>query len=445
MRKTLTAKVIASLAPDRNGKRYDVMDATVPNLGVRVLPTGTKTYIFVARFPGSRNPTRRMIGDADEMSLASAREIARSWLETLADNRDPQDLGRRALASSGKGIASEPTVVSTPSRSDGDDVADEPTFKEVAELFMKRHVRKQGLKKKQVPLRSADEVQRILDRYVLADFDGAPRWRDRLIAKISRSDVTALLDIVEDEHGSRQADGVLALLSKLFNWHATRTDDFSSPIIRGMKRVSPTANARKRILNDAEIRALWHCTGAVGTFGSFARVLLLTAQRRTKIQDMKWDEISPTGDWTIATEAREKGNPLVLKLPALATDTINQIPRRPENPFVFAGRRRGKPINGLSNAKKELDEAMAIHMGTKPTHWVLHDLRRTAKTLMRRAGVSREISERVLGHAIPGAEGVYDQYSYYDEKAAALRKLGLLVGKILAGKGGSKRIWVEGD
>jgi hypothetical protein len=44
--------------------------------------------------------------------------------------------------------------------------------------------------------------------------------------------------------------------------------------------------------------------------------------------------------------------------------------------------------------------------------WVLHDLRRTARSLMSRAGVQRDISERVMGHAIVGVEGVYDQYPY---------------------------------
>jgi len=38
------------------------------------MPTGTKTFVFVSRFPGSRNTTRRMIGDTAEMSLAVARE-----------------------------------------------------------------------------------------------------------------------------------------------------------------------------------------------------------------------------------------------------------------------------------------------------------------------------------------------------------------------------------
>ena len=44
--------------------------------------------------------------------------------------------------------------------------------------------------------------------------------------------------------------------------------------------------------------------------------------------------------------------------------------------------------------------------------WRLHDLRRTARSLMSRAGVRPDIAERVLGHAIVGVEGVYDRHSY---------------------------------
>ena len=48
-------------------------------------------------------------------------------------------------------------------------------------------------------------------------------------------------------------------------------------------------------------------------------------------------------------------------------------------------------------------------------NWTFHDLRRTAKTLMARAGVRPDISERVLGHVIAGVEGIYDRHSYADE------------------------------
>jgi integrase len=68
------------------------------------------------------------------------------------------------------------------------------------------------------------------------------------------------------------------------------------------------------------------------------------------------------------------------------------------------------------------------------SHWVFHDLRRTARTIMSRAGVAGEIGERVLGHAIPGVRGVYDRYEYLDEKRDALERLASLVSEIIAGK-----------
>lgn len=63
--------------------------------------------------------------------------------------------------------------------------------------------------------------------------------------------------------------------------------------------------------------------------------------------------------------------------------------------------------------------------------WVLHDLRRTAKSLMARAGVRPDISERVLGHVIGGVEGVYDRHTYRDEKADALKRLAALIDSIV--------------
>jgi integrase len=64
-------------------------------------------------------------------------------------------------------------------------------------------------------------------------------------------------------------------------------------------------------------------------------------------------------------------------------------------------------------------------------NWTLHDLRRTAKTLMVRAGVRPDISERVLGHVITGVEGTYDRHSYADEKRDALEKLAAMIERIL--------------
>lgn len=50
---------------------------------------------------------------------------------------------------------------------------------------------------------------------------------------------------------------------------------------------------------------------------------------------------------------------------------------------------------------------------------------------MAKCKVPRDISERVLGHAIPGVEGVYDQYDYFDEKADALDRLNQMIADII--------------
>ena len=63
--------------------------------------------------------------------------------------------------------------------------------------------------------------------------------------------------------------------------------------------------------------------------------------------------------------------------------------------------------------------------------WVLHDLRRTARSLMSRAGVPADTGERVLGHAIPGVRGVYDRHTYFEEKKCALKQLADLVEDVL--------------
>src|SRR5678815_4170639 len=83
-----------------------------------------------------------------------------------------------------------------------------------------------------------------------------PTLGKRPISEVRRKDIVQLLDKLEDT-GPVQADRVLATLRKLFNWHASRDDTFNSPIVRGMARTTNKERARKRTLNDDELRAVW--------------------------------------------------------------------------------------------------------------------------------------------------------------------------------------------
>jgi integrase len=283
------------------------------------------------------------------------------------------------------------------------------TFGDVAETFMRRHVEANKL-------RSKAEIDRCLRVYIY------PRWRDRPFLDIRRADVAALLDVVEDKHGPRQADVILAIISKMTRWYQARSDDYISPVVPGMRRTKPSERKRKRILNDDELRRVWEA--GEGAFGAFVKVALLTGQREGKVKTMRWDDIVD-GEWCIPAAQREKAHAGTLRLSQMALDIIAEQPRIADNPFVFPGRGKGH-FNSFSQRKAELDAKLG---DMEP--WTIHDLRRTARSLMARAGVRPDIAERVLGHAIPGVEGVYDRHSYADEKADAVTKLAALMGTII--------------
>ena len=87
------------------------------------------------------------------------------------------------------------------------------------------------------------------------------------------------------------ADQVLAQISKLFNWHATRAK-FTSPLVKGMRRApKPKERARRRVLTDQELRLMWPILGEMGTHGAAVKCMLLTAQRARKVEQMRRSDI----------------------------------------------------------------------------------------------------------------------------------------------------------
>jgi integrase len=241
--------------------------------------------------------------------------------------------------------------------------------------------------------------------------------------------VAVLLDEIEDTRGPVQADRVLATVRGIMRWQAARDDDYACGIAGELRRADPKERQRKRVLDDNEIRLVWGA--ATGTYGGMVRLALLTSQRRAKVAAMRWDDVTVDGHWKIATEAREKGNGETLPLPDMALDVIRAQPRIDGSPFVFAGRGEGH-FKGFGRAKANLDRAVAeANDGEALPTWEFHDLRRSARTLLARAGVSTEIAKRVLGHADDAIQATYNQHSYIAERGDALAKLAGLLALII--------------
>jgi integrase len=376
----MTDKGVAALKP--RAQRYAVPDVELRGHWIRVQPSGTKSYVTVARDPDSRQ-IWTTIASTDVMPIEEARERAREMIKRVR-------AGLPATTPRGE------------------------TFGQVADSWLKRHVEANGL-------RTRREIVRLLDRHML------PPWRDREFVSIRRSDVTALLDQVEDGHGTRTADYVFTIARSLMNWFARRRDDYVPPLVRGMRRES--AKARARVLDDDELRAVWTAADGSGTFGAIIKLCLLSAQRSRKVSTMQWADVSVDGEWTIPQEPREKDSAGSLVLPKIGLEIIRAQPELSSNPYVFAGRGAG-PYRGFAVAKAVLDAKLPPDM----PGWVIHDLRRTARSLMSRAGVRPDIAERVLGHVRPGVEATYDRHSYRSEKANALELLAALIDAIVHGR-----------
>jgi integrase len=377
-RKALTDASVALLKP--KAKRYSEPDPQLPGFYVRVTTTGHKSFVAVTTDP-RRKLIWTTIGTPALYTVDEARAKAREIIKAVR---------------AGEGTGPE-------------------TFLSVAGVWIKRHVEKNGI-------RTRAEIERMLAKYIF------PAWAGRDFASIRRSDVATLLDHIEDKHGPRQADCCLTVISNIANWYATRHDTYSSPLVRGMKRATGEERKRTRILSDDEIRAVW--ASADGTFGDLVKLLLLTGQRREKVAGMKWSEVSVDGVWRIPSARREKGTGGELVLPDVAIEIIRRRPRFASSPYIFAPAKGKGHFTNYPRSKEALDKRIAAGGHDLP-HWTLHDLRRTARSLMSRAGVQSEHAERVLGHAIGGVEGIYDQHDYRKEKADALKKLAGLIERIL--------------
>jgi integrase len=386
MRKTLTDKGVAALKP--RASRYAFPDPELRGHYVRVQPSGRKSFVTVARDPIRGKQVWTVIGAADVVSIEDARDKAREAIKRVR-------AGKAALQAPPKAPDS---------------------FGRVAEQWLKRHVEKKGL-------RSQYEIERMLNKYIL------PQWGKLALTDIRRSDVVALLDGIEDDHGARLADHALGLVRAIMNWHAARTDTYVPPIVRGMKRQSTAEQARRRILSDDEIRLVWKQAEANGMFGAFVRLALLTGQRREKIASMKLSDIVD-GTWRIAVEPREKSNAGDLVLPPVALAIINAQPRIGDNPYVFAAARGNGHFRSFSRLKLAFDSAL-VRNGKAVEPWTVHDLRRSFRSLLSRAGVRPDIAERCMGHAITGIEGTYDRHQYADEKRDALKRLANLIDGIV--------------
>jgi integrase len=413
MPKTLTDIRIRNLKPGPTPREVAVGGAR--GLYLWIGASGARS--FVVRYRINGRPQKLTLGRwvppedrreaktdpqlGDPLSLAAARKLAADTLLQLGRGRDPAAVKRDDRQAR--------------------EQAQADTFEAITDEYFRRVAGMRGDAESfdRSKLRSAAHRYAALRKHVFPVIGNKP------VSEIRRGDINRLLDRVEDEAGIVMADRVLSFIRIVFNWHAIRDEKFNSPIVKGMARTKPNERARQRILNDDELRAIWKVAGEdKGPFGPLLRFLLLTGARRNEAAAMTWAEVQ-NGNWTLPAVRNKTKVDFVRPLSKKAQAILDDRPRVEGNPFVFSLGRAS--FSGFSKAKKDFDKACGV------TDWTLHDLRRTARSLLsrRECNVTSDLAEIALGHKLPGVRGVYDRHQYQEEKQQAFEALAALIDRII--------------
>ena len=162
-------------------------------------------------------------------------------------------------------------------------------------------------------------------------------------------------------------------------------------------------------------------------FARMTQFILLTAARRNEAAEMVRSELD--GDvWTIPGSRYKTKTAHSIPLSRSTRVVLAACPIIGTAGYLFTLGGR-QPIS-CNTTKRRLDALMRAELA-ELERWTIHDLRRTSRTLMSRAGVSADIAERCLGHAIPGVRGIYDRHRFEDEKRAAFEALAAQIERIV--------------
>jgi integrase len=394
----LTDKRLQSLKP--KAKEYIIADAH--GLGVRVWPSGAKTFQYRYRVNGKLE--RLTIGNYPEITLKEARErhaAARKQAEQGVSPAYTKQLIKGAAASAGI-----------------------ETVKELAAEFTDRFLEKQR--------KRPGHAKQMLDADVLPAL-GKIRVKD-----ITRRHVVKMLDDIVDRGSPVQANRTASLTKQMFQYAVERGIIDANPCsdIR-RQTIGGTEKSRDRNLDETEIKAFWKKIGEATSGAQAAeketpsiglpmaaalKLLLVTAQRRGELVKAKWSDISfSERTWTIPAENSKNGKPHQVPLTPLAVKLFKELKGYSgESDFVLPTthiRLKGDTPIAERSLTKAADRAQDIVGIAK---WVPHDLRRTAASQLAELGVPPHVVEKIQNHTMQGVMAVYNRYDYAKECRAAL-------------------------
>jgi integrase len=258
-------------------------------------------------------------------------------------------------------------------------------------------------------------------RVVIRSFRHLQHLKTQPIAELSARQIHAIMDSLKATPS--EANHLFAALKTFLNWCKVREYIATNPIAGTSKPYKETP--RTRILTLAELAAVWKaCRG--DTFGRLIKSLILTAARRGELCNLKWVNYSPRSALLVDTK-----NGLDHTLPV--TPRIRAIieTQARSGQYVFPCKLKDEPFNDFKRPKDALDKRAGV------TDYTIHDLRRTAASIMASLKIEPHLIERILNHAAPASLGgvigtTYNRHQYQDEMRDALLKYHAHIDRLLS-------------
>ena len=256
-------------------------DPSVPGLGIRISPGGTKSFVLVYRMGGRSR--RLTLGKYGVISLAEARQRGRAAIADVAIGVDPQ-------------------AAKVKSRETYSDRLCENVVKAYIGLHAKPNTR------------TWKETERVLMR------EFVKRCSDLTIQQITRGHILAVLDDVARNSGGSSANHAYAHIRGLLNWCVQRGYISLSPCV-GMKRPAKSVK-RDRVLTDDELVAIWRVAEQMGyPFGFIILLLILTGQRKSEVTDILRSDINRIDKtWILSPDSNKSGRTHIVPLDSKSSE-----------------------------------------------------------------------------------------------------------------------------
>lgn len=408
---SISRRSVDALQPQ--AKEFVFWDASLKGFGVRVTPTGRKTFIFQYRPPTAAQkrtvaPRKVTLGQTGTMTPEQARDRAKALAIAVAQGIDPVEAekeGARRLEQ--ERAAQERAVQEANARTL--DALKQPFLDHVTTAASASHQFCEGT----------------LRLHILPVI-GSVR-----IEEITKADINKVLARIGVNQTALRRN-VFAVLRWMAAWAVDHLDLRLNPMA-GIKP-PPTAAARDRVLSDDELRWIWNAAETLpAPYPAFYVLLILSAQRRDEVAGLRWEELDRAkSEWLLPGDRSKNGEANVVPLSDEAVVVLDRLSggdRWPRSGVVLPSSTK-TPLTAFSKGKRMLDAAMLA--AAQKEHgddaeiapWRVHDIRRTVATGLQRLGVRFEVTEAVLNHlsgSRSGVAGVYQRYAWGSEKAEALK------------------------